>query len=268
MACRQSAPQVYKLYVPDGPARDFNVALLRGVDPASCGWKLIAEVDTRKPGTNPGGQYAVSIGDGKKTIAHGGSLLFDISATEGDDRFGNTFYSEIDVISGDEMLKPATAATSDDAQLSFGPHSEYHAAINTKEAPEMKEWAVALSPIIEEWYPKLVADLPSDGYVPTPKFRLVFNRKPGVAYTAGPLIVCNAKWFTDHSDDQGAVVHEMVHMAQQYRRAGNPSWLVEGIADYFRWFVYEPAEKQPHPDLRRANIPTAIAQPPRSSTMW
>ncbi len=42
----------------------------------------------------------------------------------------------------------------------------------------------------------------------------------------------------------GAVVHELVHVAQQYRgrRGGarNPGWLVEGIPDYIRWFLYEP----------------------------
>ena len=231
---------------------DLNIALLRGVDPTSCGWKLIADVDTRKEQRSAGGQYAVSVGDGKQTLIHCGSLLFDLFATERDDPFGNTFYSEIDIISGSEMLKPATAI-SPDKQLTFGEHGKYRVTIDTKDAPELKAWADALGPIIEKWYPFLVNSLPSDGYNPTSKFTIVFNSKPGVAYTAGPMIVCNIKWFTDHSDDQGAVVHEMVHMAQQYRRGGNPSWLVEGIADYFRWFVYEPASKQPHPNLSRSH---------------
>jgi hypothetical protein len=246
------APQVYKLYAPQGRAENFNVAPPRGVDPASCGWKLLASVDTRLANGNAGGEYGVSIGDGTKVIAHCGSLLFDVFATEHDDSFGNTFYSEIDVIGGDEMLKPA-AAVAPDTQFTFGLHSEYRVAIDTREAPQLKTWADHLEPVIREWYPKLVMSLPSDGYVPTPKFRIVFNNKPGVAYTSGTVIVCSAKWFTEHPDDQGALVHEMVHMAQQYRRGGNPSWLVEGIADYFRWFVYEPPSMQPHPNLSTAH---------------
>lgn len=44
----------------------------------------------------------------------------------------------------------------------------------------------------------------------------------------------------------GAVVHELVHVVQQYgqRRSDRglpaPFWLTEGIADYVRWFLYEP----------------------------
>jgi len=47
------------------------------------------------------------------------------------------------------------------------------------------------------------------------------------------------------------VVHEMVHVVQQYglARRNNPDaprtpgWIVEGIADYIRWFLYEPESK-------------------------
>ena len=51
----------------------------------------------------------------------------------------------------------------------------------------------------------------------------------------------------------GSVIHEEVHVVQQYgygrRRGGtsNPVWLVEGVADYIRWFKYEPEDKRPHP---------------------
>jgi hypothetical protein len=32
---------------------------------------------------------------------------------------------------------------------------------------------------------------------------------------------------------------------QQYHGGKNPGWLVEGIADYIRWFKYEPESKRP-----------------------
>ena len=102
------APQVYKLYAADGLAKDFNVAPSRSVDPATCGWKLIAAVDARPADGKAGGQYGVSIGDATTTIAHCSYILFDVHATEHEDIFGNTFYSEIDVLSGIEPLKPAS----------------------------------------------------------------------------------------------------------------------------------------------------------------
>ena len=39
-------PQLYKLYAADGSDPKFNPDPKRGVDPASCGWKLIALVST------------------------------------------------------------------------------------------------------------------------------------------------------------------------------------------------------------------------------
>jgi hypothetical protein len=87
-------PQLYKLYAADGSDPKFNLDPKRGVDPASCGWKLIALVSTLPEGGEMGGQYAASVSDvGKYRY-----LLFDIYVTELYDNWGNTFYSEIDVI--------------------------------------------------------------------------------------------------------------------------------------------------------------------------
>jgi hypothetical protein len=88
-------PQLYKLYGADGTDPKFNLDPKRGVDPASCGWKLIALVSTLSDRGEDGGQYAASVSDlGKHRY-----LLFDIYVTELYDNWGNTFYSEIDVIS-------------------------------------------------------------------------------------------------------------------------------------------------------------------------
>jgi hypothetical protein len=88
-------PQLYKLYGADGSDPKLNLDPKRGVDPASCGWKLIALVSTISDRGEEGGQYAASVTDvGKYRY-----LLFDIYVTELYDNWGNTFYSEIDVIS-------------------------------------------------------------------------------------------------------------------------------------------------------------------------
>jgi hypothetical protein len=87
-------PQLYKLYAADGSDPKFNLDPKRGVDPASCGWKLIALVSTLSDRGEVGGQYAASVvGVGKYRY-----LLFDCYVTELHDNWGNTFYSEIDVI--------------------------------------------------------------------------------------------------------------------------------------------------------------------------
>ena len=87
-------PQLYKLYAADGSDPKFNPDPKRGVDPSTCGWKLIALVSTLPEQGEDGGQYAASVSNvGKYRY-----LLFDCYVTELYDNWGNTFYSEIDVI--------------------------------------------------------------------------------------------------------------------------------------------------------------------------
>jgi hypothetical protein len=62
----------------------------------------------------------------------------------------------------------------------------------------------------------------------------------GVAYASGTRIVGAVSYFEKHKDDVGAFVHETAHCVQQYKGRGNPGWLVEGVADYVRFFKYEP----------------------------
>lgn len=89
-------PQLYKLYAADGSDPKFNADPKRGVDPATCGWKLVALVSTLPDKGDDGGQYAASVSE----VGKARYLLFDCYVTELYDNWGNTFYSEIDVISG------------------------------------------------------------------------------------------------------------------------------------------------------------------------
>lgn len=87
-------PQLYKVYGADGTEPNLNLDPKRGVDPATGGWKLIALVSTLPDKGDDGGQYAASVsGVGKYRY-----LLFDVYVTELYDNWGNTFYSEIDVL--------------------------------------------------------------------------------------------------------------------------------------------------------------------------
>jgi hypothetical protein len=92
-------PQVYRVWVSDGSSPNFNEAPKANLDPRSCGWKVLATVDTRSPDENKdGGQWGVSINDPGGSLGKLRFLLFDCYVTEVADDFGNTFYSEIDVI--------------------------------------------------------------------------------------------------------------------------------------------------------------------------
>jgi hypothetical protein len=92
------APQVYMLYASDGSDSHFCAEPNANVDLTSCGWRLLTAVDTRKNRGDGGGQYVVSIADARSVLGRFRYLLFIFSASETDDDFGNTFYSEIDVI--------------------------------------------------------------------------------------------------------------------------------------------------------------------------
>jgi hypothetical protein len=91
-------PQVYNLYASDGDGPNFNPQPDAATDPSRCGWKLIAAVDTRTDPDTDGGQYGVSITDARGTVGKFRYLLFDSVPTETDDDWGNTFFSEINVI--------------------------------------------------------------------------------------------------------------------------------------------------------------------------
>ena len=92
-------PQVYRVWISDGAAPNFNEAPNALVDPRTCGWKVLATVDTRTDDeTKDGGQWGVSINDAAGSLGKFRYLLFDCYVTEIADDFGNTFYSEIDVI--------------------------------------------------------------------------------------------------------------------------------------------------------------------------
>jgi len=133
-----------------------------------------------------------------------------------------------------------------------------------------------LGPTLAEWYPKIVKMLPSDGYQPPTRFTVMLAPGNGVAATGNTRITANSTWLKGELTREavGALVHEEVHVVQQYgyggtsfvqrrggattrpagagpasrpRRVGNPTWLVEGIADYVRWWYYEPDGPRRYP---------------------
>jgi hypothetical protein len=244
-------PQVYKLYASNGKSDSFNSQPKRGIDPQICGWKLLVSVDTR-PKERLGGQYGVNICDSNGIIGRYRYLLFDIFRTEDTDPFGNTFYSEIDVVEPNAPVILATTGIKRIWKTFEAERGKYKISIDTSETPDLTEWAhKELAPVLQNWYPKIIKMLPSEGYQAPGSVRITFSpNMRGVAATSGTSVRCGAGWFRRQlqGEAKGAVVHELVHVVQQYGRARRtdpnatrtPGWLVEGIADYIRWFLYEP----------------------------
>ncbi len=132
--------------------------------------------------------------------------------------------------------------------------------VETTEAPDLSEWArTELIPVLKVWYPKIVAMLPSEGFTAPKTFSIVFtDAYKGVAATMGTRIEGNPAWYRGQLKGEaiGSMVHELVHVVQQYRgrRGGTrpPGWLVEGLADYIRWMLYEPQTRGAEISPRRA----------------
>lgn len=249
------APQVYQLYAHDGTGEKFVATPGKETDLAAAGWKRIAAVDTRPAEGRPGGQYGVTIFDATGALGTFRYLLFDVARTTDADQFSNTFFSEIDVDDGREYAQRSVPAP-DPAQA-----NGYEFVFDTTQTPRLQPWVDrTLRPICEQWYPRIVAQLGSEGFTAPRRISITFFKDmEGVANTSRTQIRCAGPWFERNLQGEaaGAVVHELVHVVQQYGRtqrdAERPGWLVEGIADYIRWFQYEPPAQRPRPDPARAS---------------
>lgn len=136
------------------------------------------------------------------------------------------------------------ALESDPKVATFAYPVEY--TVDVSDAPEMKAWAEAAARTCERWYGRINEELRSDGYRPIRRVRMTLKRGIGPpAMAGGGQITGKVEWFQDHPDDVGAMIHETVHIVQRYRSRNNPGWLVEGVADYVRFFKYEPGKIGP-----------------------
>lgn len=252
---RARAPQVYKLYAATGNEPGFNAAPKREAAPRTSGWKPIAKVDTRKKGT--GGQHAVSISESREaSLGEFRYLLFDIEKPSEQDAQSNTFFSEIDVTDAKGPTPEAIKVAEKIVKTYPSPDGEIRYVVDATLAPDLVKWVEKeLMPMVYEWYPKMAGMLPSEGYTPPQTVTLEFRDDMGgiPAYALGGKLSMNAPWFRTQLQGEacGCVVHEMVHVVQNYWRAAatnphpsnTPGWITEGIPDYIRWFVYEPKTK-------------------------
>ncbi len=126
-----------------------------------------------------------------------------------------------------------------------GRQAAVQVAVDTTEVPDLADWGKEARALVEKWHPRIAGLLPSEGFTPPDEIKIVFKKNMrGVAYTQGATIVIAADWVRKHPDDFGMVVHELTHAVQDYKRPNRRAgWLVEGIADYVRFYHYEPQTK-------------------------
>jgi Peptidase of plants and bacteria len=114
--------------------------------------------------------------------------------------------------------------------------------IDVRGAPEAREWADAAKKLCLRWHGILFDYLYPTSPRPERTITIVFKKMKGVAYTLSGTITISVDWITEHPDDFGMVIHELTHVVQNYPPANPPlpSWLIEGIADYVRYYEFEP----------------------------
>ncbi len=115
-------------------------------------------------------------------------------------------------------------------------------AVDASDEPDLLPWLDKVRKVCERQYPMICEELWSNGFKPRTLIKLKLDKNyKGVAEASGGNIRSSVTYFKAHQDDIGAFVHETVHCVQNYGRR-NPGWLVEGIADYIRFYKYEPGK--------------------------
>ena len=118
---------------------------------------------------------------------------------------------------------------------------------------DFKPWVVKAAKELTIWYPKIAKLIGVKQNKPTqPIVVVIKTHGNGVAGTMGHHIEVNGDYLRGHMNDVGMIVHEETHVVQAYPTY-KPWWLVEGIADWVRWFHYEPKSARPHVNPATAN---------------
>jgi hypothetical protein len=114
--------------------------------------------------------------------------------------------------------------------------------VDTSAAPDLDAWGKLAGTLMEQWYPVIWNLLGTEKSTPTRAIKVTFQLKQDApAYAVSGGIFVSVPWVRAHPDDFGMMIHEMTHLIQSYPNSPNtPGWLVEGIADYTRWWRYEP----------------------------
>jgi hypothetical protein len=145
----------------------------------------------------------------------------------------------------------------------------YGVVLTPEQHAAQADWAIKLEAMIVGWWPAITSAFAWPGYVAPDVVTVEFARITPTTIsgvTLGTKILVNAPMILDHlhnPDLDGMVAHELAHVVQacpQKTRANG--WLVEGMADYIRYYVLLPDDPArgfdgTHFDWRFGYQPTA-----------
>jgi hypothetical protein len=128
--------------------------------------------------------------------------------------------------------------------------------VDVSEVPDdafAAEWVEQARTLCDDWCPVMCRFLAVESWKPPEKIRLIVKKDMRApALRTGSQIHISYRWIQQHPDDLGMVIHELTHAIQDYP-PNQPGWLVEGIADYIRYWRYEPELRRPRIDPLKAN---------------
>lgn len=125
--------------------------------------------------------------------------------------------------------------------------------VDTSQEQAVEAFAAKVPALIANGYPKIIQILGAEKAPVPAKVHVILDMgMDGVAGTDGSGIHVAARYVAAHPNDTGMIIHELTHVAQAYPKY-DPVWLVEGIADYVRWFNFEPVSSRPHPNPDKAS---------------
>ena len=137
-----------------------------------------------------------------------------------------------------------------------GAAPEFSYEFDASAAPELEDWMLLnMAPAIRRWYPKLVEMFPSEGWKPHGKLKFRFtdsDKYPG--YASGSVVTFSRKWITENPGDVGCAIHELFHVVQSVFPRNVPGWVTEGLADYVRFYLYEPESKGCEMDVKSDKV--------------
>lgn len=130
--------------------------------------------------------------------------------------------------------------------------------------PATKAWAEEAAATIREWWVPVARMLATETFKAPEQLTVHFKDKLKVpAYRTPEGLFISVEWITRRPDDFGMVIHEMTHAIQDYRRTPRDAgWVVEGIADYIRYWHYEPEAPHPRFDPAKATVRDAYTATP------
>jgi hypothetical protein len=246
------AGQQYQLYAADGTAEGFQAAPAAGVDPATVGWKAVARVNTSDK--RPGQHAAAVVGADGAPLGTYRHLLFDVTPNQDARGFGQTFFSEIDVIAVDGP--EITRIEPPKKEITVFKEKGVTITLDSTASPDLLPWFKETAiPAMATWYPKIADLIAIPGKTPpAPKAFTIELREgqiiPGrdgiPGFASGDRIVVSSKFMRDQMQGEslGCLIHEMVHIVQfgagQRAHRSVPVWFFEGATDYIRWFLFEP----------------------------